>query len=65
VRASFVPGDRVWDLLTARRAKTVGVGVLAGGYRQHEFERVRAYRVYQDLFDLLNHVDELGVRAAV
>ena len=58
---SIVVGDSVWDLLAARRAKALGVGVLSGGYGQDELERAGAYRVYQDPYDLLNHLDELGV----
>ena len=55
-------GDSVWDLLAARRARAVGVGLLSGGYGQDELERAGAYRVYQDPADLLNHLDEMGVR---
>jgi len=40
VAASIVVGDSVWDLLAARRANTLGVGLLSGGYGQDE--RVRA-----------------------
>jgi phosphoglycolate phosphatase-like HAD superfamily hydrolase len=50
--------------LKQEHCEAIGVGVLSGGYRQHELERAGAYRVYQDPFDLLNHLDELGVRAA-
>jgi phosphoglycolate phosphatase-like HAD superfamily hydrolase len=57
-----VVGDSVWDLLAARRARAIGVGVLSGGYGQDELERAGAYRVYADPRDLLNHIDELGVR---
>lgn len=62
VEASVVVGDSVWDLLAARRAKALGVGLLSGGYGQDELERSGAYRVYQDPRDLLLHLDELGVR---
>ena len=55
-------GDSVWDLLAARRAQSLGVGPLSGGYGQDELERVGAYRVYDDPADLLRHIDELGVR---
>ena len=55
----------VWDLLAARRARALGVGLLSGGYGQEELERAGAYRVYQDPGDLLRHLDEVGVRAAV
>jgi phosphoglycolate phosphatase-like HAD superfamily hydrolase len=59
---SIVVGDSVWDLLAARRARALGVGVLSGGYGQDELERAGAYRVYQDPYDLLKHLNELGVR---
>lgn len=57
-----VVGDSVWDLLAARRAATLGVGLLSGGYGQDELERAHAFRVYADPADLLAHLDELGVR---
>ncbi|HEY3306459.1 MAG TPA: HAD family hydrolase [Candidatus Binatia bacterium] len=59
---AFVVGDSVWDLLAARRARALGVGLLSGGYGQDELERAGAYRVYQDPSDMLHHLDELGVR---
>ena len=59
---SVVVGDSVWDLLAARRARALGVGVLSGGYGQDELERAGAYRVYEDPADLLAHLDEIGVR---
>jgi HAD superfamily hydrolase (TIGR01509 family) len=58
----FVVGDSVWDLLAARRAGSLGVGVLSGGYGADELERAGAYRVYADTADLLVHLDEVGVR---
>ena len=60
-RAVFV-GDSVWDLLAARRARALGIGVLSGGYGREELERAGAYRVYEDPADLLLHLDEVGVR---
>jgi HAD superfamily hydrolase (TIGR01509 family) len=59
---SVVVGDSVWDLLAARRARALGVGLLSGGYGQDELERAGAYRVYQDPADLLRHLDEVGAR---
>lgn len=59
---SIVVGDSVWDLLAARRARALGVGLLSGGYGQDELEQAGAYRVYQDPADLLKHLDEVGVR---
>jgi HAD superfamily hydrolase (TIGR01509 family) len=62
VADSIVVGDSVWDLLAARRARALGVGLLSGGYGQDELEQAGAYRVYQDPADLLMHLDEVGVR---
>jgi HAD superfamily hydrolase (TIGR01509 family) len=59
---SVAVGDSVWDLLAARRAGTLGVGLLSGGYGQEELERAGAYRVYEDPADLLLHIDEVGAR---
>jgi HAD superfamily hydrolase (TIGR01549 family) len=59
---AVVVGDSVWDLLAARRARALGVGLLAGGYGREELERAGAYRVYDDPADLLAHLDEVGVR---
>lgn len=61
---SVVVGDSVWDLLAARRARALGIGVLSGGYGQDELLAAGAYRVYEDPADLLRHLDEVGVRAA-
>jgi len=55
-----VVGDSVWDLLAARRAGTLGVGRLSGGYGEDELESAGAYRVYQDPRDLPEHLDERG-----
>jgi HAD superfamily hydrolase (TIGR01509 family) len=64
ISTSIVVGDSVWDLLAARRAGALGVGLLSGGYGQDELERAGAYRVYDDPADLHRHIDELGVRNA-
>ena len=63
VETAIVVGDSVWDLLAARRARALGVGLLSGGYGQDELERAGAYRVYEDPADLLLHIDELGIRS--
>jgi HAD superfamily hydrolase (TIGR01509 family) len=63
VADAVVVGDSVWDLLAARRARALGVGLLSGGYGREELERAGAYRVYDDPADLLRHLDEVGVRA--
>jgi phosphoglycolate phosphatase-like HAD superfamily hydrolase len=59
---AYVVGDSVWDLLAARRAGSIGIGLMSGGYGREELERVGAYRVYADPADLLARADELGVR---
>lgn len=61
IRDCVVIGDSVWDLLSAQRARALGVGVLTGGSARDELERAGAYRVYEDPADLLQHLDELGV----
>jgi HAD superfamily hydrolase (TIGR01509 family) len=60
--AAWVVGDSVWDLLAARRAGSLGVGLLSGGYGRDELERAGAYRVYADPAELLARADEVGVR---
>jgi HAD superfamily hydrolase (TIGR01509 family) len=65
IEDSVVVGDSIWDLLAARRARALGVGLLSGGYGQDELERAGAYRVYQDPADLLIHLDEVGVRPEI
>jgi len=63
IEHSIVVGDSIWDLLAARRARALGVGLLSGGYGADELQSAGAYRVYEDPADLLAHLDELGVRA--
>ena len=62
IEDSVVVGDSVWDLLAARRARALSVGLLSGGYGDEELQRAGAYRVYEDPAALLDHLDELGVR---
>jgi HAD superfamily hydrolase (TIGR01509 family) len=61
-RHAMVVGDSVWDLLAARRAGSLGIGLLSGGYGREELERAGAYRVYSDPADLLSRIYEVGVR---
>jgi HAD superfamily hydrolase (TIGR01509 family) len=65
ITASVVVGDSVWDLLAARRARALGIGLLSGGYGREELIYSGAYRVYEDPRDLLDHLDEVGVRRPV
>jgi HAD superfamily hydrolase (TIGR01509 family) len=57
----YVVGDAVWDLLAARRAGMLSVGLLSGGYGEDELTRAGAYRVYRDVEELRASLDELGV----
>jgi HAD superfamily hydrolase (TIGR01509 family) len=61
-RHAMVVGDSVWDLLAARRAGALGIGLMSGGYGREELERAGAYRVYADPGELLLRLDEVGVR---
>ena len=62
IEGASVVGDSVWDMLAARRARALGIGLLSGGYGQEELERAGAYCVYEDPADLLKHIDEVGGR---
>jgi HAD superfamily hydrolase (TIGR01549 family) len=62
IEQSLVVGDSVWDMLAARRAHALGIGLQSGGYGQEELERAGSYRVYEDPADLLDHLDEVGGR---
>jgi HAD superfamily hydrolase (TIGR01509 family) len=57
----FVVGDAVWDLLAARRARMLSIGLLSGGYGAEELQVAGAYRVYRDTAELRDSLDELGV----
>jgi HAD superfamily hydrolase (TIGR01509 family) len=57
----YVVGDAVWDLLGARRAGMLSVGLLSGGYGEDELTRAGAFRVYRDAAELQISLDELGV----
>jgi len=57
----YVIGDAVWDLLAARRAGMLSIGLLTGGYGEDELSRAGAFRVYRDPAELHRSLDELGV----
>jgi HAD superfamily hydrolase (TIGR01549 family) len=62
IETTVVVGDSIWDMLAARRARALGVGLLSGGYGQDELERAGAFRVYEDPAGMLRHIDEVGGR---
>ncbi len=61
VKDCYVVGDAVWDLLAARRAGMLSVGLLSGGYGEEELTTAGAFRVYHDPGDLHHSLDELGI----
>lgn len=62
IHHALVVGDSVWDMLAARRARALGIGLLAGGYGSEELQQAGALRVYDDPADLLWHIDEVAAR---
>lgn len=61
VNECYVVGDAVWDLLAARRAGMLSIGLLSGGYGEDELSRAGAFRVYRDPTELHRSLDELGI----
>jgi HAD superfamily hydrolase (TIGR01509 family) len=57
----YVVGDAVWDLLAARRAGMLSIGLLSGGYGEEELIEAGAFRVYRDPAELNRSLDELGL----
>jgi HAD superfamily hydrolase (TIGR01509 family) len=57
----YVVGDAVWDMLAARRAGMLSVGLLSGGYGGDELLAAGAFRVYRDAAELHRSLDELGI----
>jgi HAD superfamily hydrolase (TIGR01509 family) len=57
----YIVGDAVWDLLAARRAGMLSIGLLSGGYGEDELSRAGAFRVYRETAELHRSLDELGV----
>ena len=63
VNECYVVGDAVWDLLAARRAGMLSIGLLSGGYGEDELVSSGAFRVYRDAEELHRSLDELGIAA--
>lgn len=51
-------GDSVWDISSAARAGVASIGVLSGGYGAEELLAAGAAAVYDDVADLLAHLDD-------
>ena len=63
VADAVVVGDSVWDLLAARRARALGVGLLSGGYGREELERPAPTASTTTRPTCSCHLDEVGVRS--
>jgi beta-phosphoglucomutase-like phosphatase (HAD superfamily) len=61
VENCIVGGDAIWDHIGARRAGMLSVGVLTGGYGEEELYHAGAFRVFRDIADLLQNLDQLGI----
>lgn len=61
VNECYIVGDAVWDLLAARRAGMLSIGLLSGGYGEDELSQAGAFRVYRDPAELHRSLDELGM----
>jgi HAD superfamily hydrolase (TIGR01509 family) len=57
----IIVGDAIWDHVGARRAGMISIGVLTGGYGEEELYHAGAYRVYRNIAELLQNLDELGI----
>ncbi|HET6437101.1 MAG TPA: HAD family phosphatase, partial [Anaeromyxobacter sp.] len=57
----YVVGDAVWDMLAARRAHMLGLGLLTGGYGEDELLSAGAYQVFRDVEELGGTLEELGL----
>ena len=53
-----VIGDSVYDVEAAQRTGVPAYGLLTGGYGRAELEQAGAAAVYEDLDDLLRHIDD-------
>lgn len=51
-------GDSTWDMEAAGRAGVASIGVMSGGISADELRAAGARRVYSDVEDLLEHLNE-------
>jgi HAD superfamily hydrolase (TIGR01509 family) len=61
----FVVGDAIWDILAARRAGALAVGLLTGGYSHAELTDAGAYRVMEDPEELRRSLDLTGIHSGI
>lgn len=58
-KASVVIGDSVWDAEAARRHGAPMVALLTGGFGRDELTAAGAVRIFEDVVELVDHLDEL------
>jgi beta-phosphoglucomutase-like phosphatase (HAD superfamily) len=54
----FVVGDNVWGVLAGRRIRASGIGLLSGGFDKNELQDAGAYRVYADVEELRENLEQ-------
>jgi Predicted phosphatases len=59
----FVVGDTVWDVLAGRRMKASVIALRSGGFDGRELQECGAYRVYEDVWELGQSLEQLGIPA--
>ncbi len=62
IGSGIVIGDSTWDMIAAKRAGAMAVGVRTGGYGDDELFRTSAVAVYDDLAQLCHHLGDLGIQ---
>jgi HAD superfamily hydrolase (TIGR01509 family) len=60
---AILVGDATWDVKAAARAGVPTIGVLSGGYSAAELRDAGAVAVYDDVADLLAHLDDSPIGA--
>src|SRR4051812_11990727 len=58
-RRALLVGDSTWDCEAAQRAGVRAIGVLTGGFSEHELREAGAERVYRALRELIDDLDDL------
>lgn len=61
---ALMVGDSVWDIYSASRAGVRSIGVRSGGYSAEELLEAGADAVYDDVADLLAHLEESPIVAS-
>ena len=61
---ALLVGDSVWDIYSASRAGVRSIGVRSGGYSSEELLEAGAVAVYDDVADLLTHLEESPIVAS-